>query len=60
MSDKKFRVYGSKTVTFEMEITASSKTAAIAKARKGEVNEQRIISCPNGFELSSPPRIEGI
>ena len=60
MTDKRFRLQGTKEVSFEIFVIASSKTAAIKKARSGDVVSQKITYCPNGFRLTHDPKVKEI
>lgn len=57
---KKFKIYGEKTVRFEITVEAETKTKAIEKARRGDVAGQQITRCPDGFVLGSTPQVEEI
>jgi|GEM_PF-1755328 len=60
MTEKTFVMRGTKTVTFEVTVRAKNKTNAIKKARAGDVIDQRITRCPDGFVLEHNPRVQEI
>lgn len=61
MSDEKqFKIFGEKTVRFEIIVSAKNKTAALKKARIGEIDSQEIKYVPDGFVLGSSPQVQEI
>ena len=57
---KKFKLFGEKTVRFEIIVSAKSKTAAFKKVRVGEVDSQEIKHVPDGFVLGNSPQAQEI